>query len=163
MEAKYNFFLTDLLWNIEDKEFINGFTEEMIRKGVTLEVDFIRHNTFSTKSNAKLKKVLNQCLEARSLKLQCVKDQNFEGAASNRKKERELLSQIENEGFDLTNIQHNEYVLYHVDVDTKNRNVRFTVYTNGNECEAFLLDMAKRVAESKGKFMRDNPDQLPTT
>jgi len=176
MEAKYNFILADLLWSFEAKEtppdllwdfdyneFIDGFTEEMIRKGVTLEVDFISHNTFSTKGYAKLKNLLNQYLDARSLKLQRVKNQDFEGASSHRNKERELLSQIENEGFGLSFTQQNEYALYHVDVDTKNRNVRFTVYSNGSECETFLLDIAKRVAECTGKKMGDSSSQLPTT
>jgi hypothetical protein len=160
MEAKYNFILADLLWSFEAKEippdllwdfdyneFIYGFTEEMIRKGVTLEVDFISHNTFSTKSYVKLKKLLNQCLDARNLKLQCVKNQDFEGAASHREKERKLLNLIENEGFGLSFTQHNEYALYHVDVDTKNRNVRFTFYTNGNESAKFLQELTKRIAE----------------
>ncbi|MDY0254114.1 MAG: hypothetical protein RBR30_06840 [Tenuifilaceae bacterium] len=151
MEAKYNFILTDLLWNIEDKEFVDGFTEEMIRKGVTLEVDFLSHITFATKSYAMLNKLLNECLDARSHKLQCVKHQDFEGAASHREKERKLLTLIENEGFGLSFTQHNEYALYHVDVDTKNRNVKFTVYTNGSEYIAFLSDIAKRVAECKHK------------
>jgi hypothetical protein len=147
MEAKYNFILTDLLWNIEDKEFVDGFTEEMIRKGVTLEVNFLSHITFATKSNAMLNKLLNECLDARSHKLQCVKHQDFEGAASHRAKERKLLTLIENEGFGLSFTQHNEYALYHVDVDTKKRNVRFTVYTNGSEYEKFLKELTKRIAE----------------
>ncbi|NHB67321.1 hypothetical protein [Perlabentimonas gracilis] len=176
MEAKYNFILADLLWSFDAKEiptnllrgfdyneFIDGFTEEMIRKGATLDVDFLCHNKFSTKRYAKLKKLLNKCLDARSLKLQCVKNQDFEGASSHRNKERELLSQIENEGFGLSFTQQNEYALYHVDVDTKNRNVRFTVYSNGSECETFLLDIAKRVAECTGKKMGDSSSQLPTT
>lgn len=159
MEAKYNFILADLLRSFEAKEiqpnllqdfdhneFIDGFTEEMIRKGVILKVDFISRNTLSTKRYTKLKNLLNQCLDARNLKLQCVKNQDFEGASSHREKEHELLSRIENEGFGLYVMQHNEYALYRVDVDTKNRNVRFTVYTNGKECKAFLLDIAKRVA-----------------
>jgi hypothetical protein len=160
MKAKYNFILADLLWSYSAKEiptdllrgfdyneFIDGFTEEMIRKGATLKVDFISHNTLSTKGYAKLKKLLNKCLEARSLKLQCVKNQDFEGASSYREKERELLSQIENEGFGLTFTQHNEYALYHVDVDKKNRNVRFTVYTNGSECVKFLNELIERIAK----------------
>jgi hypothetical protein len=176
MEAKYNFILADLLWSFEAKEipsdllwdfdyneFIDGFTEEMIRKGVTLDVDFISHNTFSTKSYAKLKNLLNQCLDARRLKIQRERKFDFERAALHREKENELLSQIENEGFGLSFTQHNEYALYHVDVDTKNRNVRFTVYSNGNEYITFLSDIAKSVAECKGKFMGDNPNQLPTT
>lgn len=170
MEANYNFILTDLLWSFGAKnispdllwgfdynEFIDGFIEEMIRKGVTLEVNLLSQNTFSTKRYAKLKKMLTQCLDARSLKLKCVKDQDFEGASSHRETERELLSQIENEGFCLSVTLHNEYALYHVDVDTKNRNVKFTVYTNGNECEVFLLDIAKRVAECKYKDDNSSP------
>jgi hypothetical protein len=54
----------------------------MIRKGVTLKVDFISHNTLSTKRYAKLEKLLNKCLDARRLKLHCVKTQDFEGASS---------------------------------------------------------------------------------
>lgn len=170
MEAEYNFILADLLWNFEAKEippdllwgfdyneFVNGFTDEMLRKGVTLEVDFLSHNTFSTKSYAKLKKLLNKCLDARRLKIQRERIFDFERAALHREKEREFLSQIEKEGFGLSFTQHNEYALYHVDVDTKNRIVRFTVYSNGSEYEAFLLDIVKRVKDRKYKDDNSNP------
>jgi hypothetical protein len=145
MEATYNFIITELLWFSEDKEVIDGFVNEFISKGVKLEIEFINDNSFSTKPLAELKKNLDKALEINQLKLNCVKAQDFEGTAAFRNTERELSSQLNKGGFTLNKLTTNEFALYHVDVDKKNKKLKLTIFTNSTECIELIEEIRIKV------------------
>ena len=133
MDANYNFILTELLWYSEDKEFIDGFIEEFINKKITLQIDYLTEESFATPPYSDLKKLLDQTLEVNNQKLKCIKAQDFEGAASYRNKERELLGLIDGCGFNLYYLDNGYFALYHVNADKKGRKLAFTVYTKSSK------------------------------
>jgi hypothetical protein len=149
MDANYNFILTELLWYSEDKEFIAGFIEEFVSKEITLQVDYLTEDSFAPPPYSDIKKLLDQTLEASNLKLESIKAQDFEGAASYRDKERELLRLIDECGFNLYYLDKGYFALYHVIADKKWRKLTFTVYTNSQNCIDFIERIRERV--NKGK------------
>jgi hypothetical protein len=145
MEATYNFIITDLLWYSEDKEFIDGFASEFVNLGVKLEIEFLNDKSFTTKPLARVKKNLDKALEINQLKLNCLKAQDFEGAAAFRITERELSTQLKKGGFNLYKLNYNEFALYHVDVDKKNRKMKLTIFTNSSECVELIEEIRIKV------------------
>ena len=141
MKTTYNFILNDLLLNSKDKKFINGFINELVKKGVVLEFEYLNEQSFIKEPYVELKKLLDKTLDTIYLKLECVKDQIFEGAASFREKECKLLAQIKRAGFNLYKTQYGEFILYHVDADKKGRKLKFVVYTNSAEFVDFIEDL----------------------
>jgi hypothetical protein len=138
MEATYNFILTELLWYSEDNEFINGFVDELKNKKISLEIEYLNKKSFTTKLYADLKILLDKTLDETQQKLDCVKVQDFEGAAYHRNSERTSLNVIEGQGFNLYMLDNAKFVLYHVDVEKLGPSIKFTIYTNSKECRGLI-------------------------
>lgn len=149
MKTTYNFILYDLLGNSEDKEFIDGFVTELVNKGIILEVEFHNEQFPTNEPYAKLKSLIDQTMETIHLKIKCVKDQDFEGAASFRSQERKILFQIEKTGFELYKLQQDEFALYHVDVNKKGLKIKFIAYTNSEKFIAFIENIKERESINK--------------
>ena len=145
MEAQNNFILTELLWNSEDKGFINDLIVELANEAITLEIEYLDEDSFATESFIELKSVIDQTLETNRKKLNCIRGQDFEGAAFFRNEQLVLLNQMEAQGFSLYTLGEGKYVVYHVNVDKKSRKIKFIVYTTSEDCAVFL----KRISEGK--------------
>ncbi len=151
MKTTYNFILSNLLWNSEDNEFIDGFCNELVEKGVVIEVEYLTEQLFTTEPYAEVKNLLDQTKEASHLKLKHVHAQDFEGAALARSKERTLIAEIEKAGFNFHHPQRSGFALYHVDADKKGRKLKFLVHTNSEEFIAFIEGIREGGGAVNGK------------
>ncbi|MDY0199878.1 MAG: hypothetical protein RBR40_02700 [Tenuifilaceae bacterium] len=138
MKPTYNFILNDLLYNSEDKEFIDGFYEELVDKAIVLEVEYLTKLPPNTGLYSELEHLIEQTMEASHLKLNHIKGQNFESASLFRDVERMFISQIKETGFNLHKLQQDEFALYHVDVEKENRKIKFLIHTNSNKFKTFI-------------------------
>lgn len=148
MKTTYNFILNDLLRNSEDKEFVNGFCEELVDKSVILDVEYLAKLLLTVEPYGELKHLIDQAIEASQLKLKHVKGQDFEGAASFRDKELKFITQIEETGFTFHKLQRAEFAIYHVEVEKGKRKIKFLIHTNSNKFKAFIDGI--RVKANKG-------------
>ncbi len=149
MEANYNTFLTKLLWHCEDSDAVDSFIQALKEKRVTLQVEYLNDESFASSPLAEIKSLLDQILETNRLKMKCIGFQDFEGAAINREKERNLHKLINQQGFSLYYLEQDRYALYHVDTDAKERFIKFFVYTNSHDLVGFIEGIRERVSEGK--------------
>lgn len=143
MEAFYNY--TELISCCKDREFIVGFVNQLVSEKFTLEVEYLDKHSFTPELYAELQNLLDQTMEATYLIQLCIKDMNLEKAASFRDKQHELIKQMEILGFRSYKIRQDEFTVYHVNVDEKERILKYTIYTNSLECIELMEETQERI------------------
>jgi len=137
MTREYNSIVTELLFNSDDKEYINAFTEVLINRRIGLEVIYLSHQSLHISQNDEINKLLKRILKVRQDKFQLIKRQYFEKAASLRDEEKEIIEIFEKYGYSLDYFN-DLFVLYNVSINKQENKITLRVFTESQDCIDFI-------------------------
>lgn len=137
MTRKYNSIFTELLFNSDDKEYTNAFTQVLINRRIELEVIYLSHQSLHISQNDEINKLLKRILKVRQDKFQLIKRQDFEKAASLRDEEKEIIEIFEKYGYSLDYFN-DLFVLYNVSINKQENKITLRVFTESQDCIDFF-------------------------
>jgi len=137
MTRKYNSIFTELLFNSDDKEYTNAFTQVLINRRIELEVIYLSHQSLHISQNDEINKLLKRILKVRQEKFQLIKRQYFEKAASLRDEEKEIIEIFEKYGYSLDYFN-DLFVLYNVSINKQENKITLRVFTESQDCIDFI-------------------------
>lgn len=137
MTRKYNFIVTELLYNSDDKDYLDAFVQELINRRVELEVIYLSHQSLHFSQNDEINKLLKRALKVRQDKFQYIKKHDFDKAANLRIEEKEIFEIFEKYGYSLSYFN-GMFVLYNVSISKRDNKITLRVYTESKECIDFI-------------------------
>jgi len=137
MTRKYNFIVTELLYNSDDKGYLDAFVQELINRKVELEVIYLSHQSLHFSQNDEINKLLKRALKVRQDKFQYIKKHDFDKAANLRIEEKEIFEIFEKYGYSLYYFN-GMFVLYNVSISKRDNKITLRIYTESKECVDFI-------------------------